>query len=159
LLVGCGSSDAPATGVGGTVAQPVEDAATIDHAANAEARRAAARTYARDDIACTKDSDCCAVHDPCLVQWYIVGVADKDTVASILGEADWLAGCSPCSTPDVEVSCGPAGFCVGQELCEGYYALGNHCGRVNVAGVCTLAPQNLSAPPGRHLELMLGCGI
>ncbi len=76
--------------------------------------RAKAATYARDDIACVVDSDCCLVTDGCRATALVVSAADKDTVASLIRSAD-MRLCVGCIAPFVQVSC-KQGKCVGTSV-------------------------------------------
>jgi hypothetical protein len=121
--------------------------------------RVTARSYAREDIPCTNDSDCCTVVDSCLSQTYVVGVADQDAVTRLVAEANRLgtAGCNFCIAPSVAVSCAPTGFCVGAiDACGSPVA---HCGNGGRqdGGACTAQPLNVSRPP-THGQTILGCG-
>jgi hypothetical protein len=125
-------------------------------------QRAEALSYAREDIACTKDSDCCVVFDMCLNRGYVVGAADQATVANLIATADQTT-CNRCMPPPVEISCGASGFCVGTKLgCgHGSTASANHCGKVTtVDGGCpTAAPLSIEpTAPGKKPQTVIGCG-
>jgi hypothetical protein len=71
-----------------------------------------ARAYASGDVACNVAADCCVVYDGCANEGLVVGVADKDKVASLLASFDayeFMPGvqsqCTGCIPPPVEVSC------------------------------------------------------
>jgi hypothetical protein len=130
---------------------------------------AAALSYAREDIACTKDSDCCVVIDLCKNQGLVVGAEDRATVTELI--SDWNAiqtatgsrECNMCIPPPIEVSCGAAGFCVGAEAsCAWDPALSsNHCGKAALSdsGCATATPLSTEpAAPGKRLQTVLGCG-
>lgn len=65
--------------------------------------REAARSYARESIACTNDSECCVVIDGCLGQALVVAASDKEKVASLVAQD--AGPCAGCGQPYVEVSC------------------------------------------------------
>jgi hypothetical protein len=75
-----------------------------------------AKSYATGDVACATDDDCCVVFDGCVNQGLVVGVADKDKVASLLAEFDQAEGtaesqgtvkpmCTGCIPPTIQVGC------------------------------------------------------
>jgi hypothetical protein len=118
--------------------------------------RAQARAYARDDIPCQSDSDCCTVVDGCVSQTYVVSAADQATVTELTQEAMRVERdvCNACIPPAVEVACGPAGFCVGAERCGSWLA---HCGRTD-AGACPSGALSVTGPP-RRSQAVFGCGL
>ncbi len=103
------------SGAGGSEG-PGSDAATpsSDGGNSATDPRARAATYARDDIPCNVDSDCCLVTDRCLNSALVVGAADKDTVTSLLRSAD-MTRCTGCVGAFVQVSCNQ-GKCLGTSV-------------------------------------------
>jgi hypothetical protein len=150
-LAACGArADASDTDDAGPVAPT---AATPDGGS----LRAQARAYARDDIPCTSDSDCCVVTDMCTSTSMLVGAADRSAVRNLIDRAydTERDDCNLCIAPAVEVSCGPAGYCVGIEA--GCSMGSDHCGRPD-AGVCPYAPNGPLAVP-RRAQAMFGCGI
>lgn len=125
-------------------------------------QRAEALSYARENIACTQDSDCCVVFDMCMNQGYVVSAADRGTVAQLISTAD-QSTCNGCEPPPIEVTCGSAGFCIGARLACGWdqAASTDHCGKVaRPDGGCpTENPLNLKpAPPAKKLQTVIGCG-
>ena len=119
--------------------------------------RAEALAYARDDIPCKTDTDCCTVTDMCLNQVYVVSAANQATVQQLITEADRTTVCNMCIYPNVAVGCGPAGVCVGRvDNCAVSGA--NFCGSTMRAG-CTSQPASVKPKsPGEHVQVVLGCG-
>jgi hypothetical protein len=66
--------------------------------------REQAATYARSDIACTVDSDCCVVVDNCLDTGYLVAATDRDQVRALLDGAS-MDRCLACIPPSVQIAC------------------------------------------------------
>ena len=132
--------DDPDGSTAGDSAGPSSDAGMSAHELRAEAR-----PYARDDIACTGDADCCVVIDYCPNEGYVVGAADRSTVRDLLGRAfdlrledphpEPVDQCNTCVPPLVSVGCGPAGFCVGQVV-NGPGVGQDHCGNEPSGELC-----------------------
>jgi hypothetical protein len=76
--------------------------------------RYAAEAYARDDLACQSDADCCVVVDTCVSNALVVSATDRAEVEGLLAEAD-DGVCTRCIAPAVQVRC-DAGTCVGESL-------------------------------------------
>jgi hypothetical protein len=123
-----------------------------DGASNVRDPRARAATYARDDIPCGVDSDCCVVTDGCLNSALVVSAADRDTVASLIRSAD-MTRCTGCIAAFVQVSCNQ-GKCLGASVdyrtADGAAAdprlAQDHCGSLD-------GPQ-----PPKRTGSMFGCG-
>jgi hypothetical protein len=101
--------------------------------------RTEATQYALDPIPCLQDSDCCVVNDDCKTTAYVVHAKDSGKATSLVASAD-NSTCTKCITPRLQVSCGPAGTCVGERIDHGC-ALpmpypGNHCGRIDLPASC-----------------------
>jgi hypothetical protein len=71
-----------------------------------------ARAYASGNVQCNVPADCCVVFDGCANEGLVVGVADKDKVASLLASFDKYefmlttgSQCTGCIPPPTEVSC------------------------------------------------------
>ena len=117
--------------------------------------------YARDDLACTTDADCCVVFDQCRNQGYLVSAADQQKAADLIASAD-DSSCTACITPPVDVRCGEAGYCVAERIncVSDPVASADHCGAVAASnGDCSVAAQalgSISAP--RQTETVIGCG-
>lgn len=122
--------------------------------------RAEAAAFARNDIPCTTDADCCVVFDLCLNDGYVVAAKDKDKVASLVASAD-KSRCTACIPPSTEVSCAPTGFCTGAKVeCTGsFFSDGakNHCGKLTLPTGCTVKPASTSAP-GPDTKTITHCG-
>ncbi|RYE85419.1 MAG: hypothetical protein EOO75_17005 [Myxococcales bacterium] len=114
--------------------------------------RYAAEAYARDDIPCLSDGDCCVVVDPCVSNALVVGVNDRGEVEQLLAEAN-DGTCTRCVAPAVQVRC-EASTCVGQSVsladAGGDATYGElsktHCGAVA-----------LPPPSGAQMKVF-GCG-
>jgi len=124
--------------------------------------RTQAAAFAREDIKCTQDSDCCVVFDGCTAEGYVVGATDQSAVRTLLtsAPADMCVNCIP---PAVQVSCGPNGTCIGQKIqcTDGLLedAIKDHCGKVTLETGCTVKTQDLQPwDPGLQVETILGCG-
>jgi hypothetical protein len=108
--------------------------------------------FARSDIACTVDTDCCVVTDDCTQSAVVVSAADKDTVANLYRSAD-MNRCTACIAQLVEVAC-QSGVCVGTLLDFPGPGGGNpdprlaadHCGSIN------------SSLPPKSTGSIFGCG-
>ena len=118
-----------------------------------------AAAYADGTVACTTAADCCVVFDGCVNRGYVVGVADKDKVASLLADYDQYemtigtaSRCTACVPPPVQVSC-VQNKCIGTQLPRETSDGGdidqsfwtNHCGTIG-------APESSS-----HTGSILGC--
>lgn len=123
--------------------------------------REQARTYARATVSCKIDSDCCVVVDGCINQALVVGVADKDKVASLVAQPD-PAGCTGCLLPAVQVTCSQ-GQCAGTLIdvytedsgitsAEVTQLTQSHCG--SVAGVLGTK----ATTPTLKTQAIFGCG-
>jgi hypothetical protein len=123
-----------------------------------------ARAYASGNAACMTDADCCVVFDACVNQALVVGLADKDKVATLIaGFEAWVqspsggpaARCTGCIPPPVQLSCVQQ-KCTGLELNIDDFKnpmsnpwvpwMSNHCGAIP------------GAPAPRFTGSMLGCG-
>ena len=82
--------------------------------ASASDQRYAAEAYARDDLACQSDADCCAVIDACSNEALVVLVSDRPAVEALLEGAKDV-GCTNCIPPAVQVTC-EANRCVGASV-------------------------------------------
>jgi len=148
-LAACGSDDDPSP------------AGTGVSAGSGDVRQQAA-AFAREDIPCTADADCCVVFDGCRAEGYVVGAADKDKVRALLTSAssDMCVNCIP---PMIQVACGPNGTCVGQKIeCTGSTFLqegyADHCGKLSLPADCAVKPQSVPWSPGLEVQTILGCG-
>src|SRR4051794_5357420 len=107
--------DAQTNPPGLDAAAPEATANEVDSASSEAAEpmdpRIKAGTYARDNIPCTVDTDCCVVLDQCYEQALVVSAGDKDAVRSLLNGAD-MGRCSLCVLPLVQASC-TQGKCTG----------------------------------------------
>lgn len=123
--------------------------------------REQARSYARGNVPCVTDSDCCVVIDRCINQALVVRSTDKDKVAALVSQPD-PAGCTGCLLPAVQVAC-VSGQCVGTLVNEFSSDAGvdaavymslttDHCG--SIAGV---SAKNVPLSDLRA-EAILGCG-
>jgi len=101
-LVACGGTDVAVGGPADAVAGA--DGSNAGSAGGPEDPRAAAASYATDDIACTVDTDCCVAFDACFSRAYLVGSNDKDTVRALLDGAS-MAACTRCTNPPLQVAC------------------------------------------------------
>lgn len=117
--------------------------------------RAAALSYARDDLACAIDADCCVVFDACRAAGLVVGAADRATVASLVASAANDA-CVRCVSPAVQVRC-VASRCTGVALEQSGTSATypsefarDHCGALDV-------PAGWSEPTTR-VQKAIGCG-
>ena len=126
--------------------------------------RQQAASYATETIACTTNTDCCVVFDMCMNAGYVVGVADKGAVASLLASAP-QSQCSSCIPPAVQVRCGPSKTCVGVKIDCGWSlqdlqdAMTNHCGLVTLPDAgCTETQSAGDFPtPGLNPQTIFTC--
>ena len=123
----CSKSNTDESGVGGQAAQdPYVQAAG----------------YALDTIACQTDADCCVVFDGCHADGYIVGIDDRQTVASLLAQGSATAtDCLDCMNPAIQVSCSAQHYCTGDKIdCmeDPFYsqAASDHCDSLSVPATC-----------------------
>ena len=150
---GVGGVDSGSTG--GSAGSAAGAAGTAD-------TRVEARTYARDDLSCTQDSDCCVVFDYCVSQGYLVAAIDQAHVAELLKDAP-QDKCNLCIPPPIQASC-DSGICKAVKIsCTGSDMLGdatkNHCGKVTLPAGCTVPQFDLGLDfPGLGLETIIGCG-
>jgi hypothetical protein len=160
--VACGSN----TDTAGSNASNVNPG---DAGVDAAAIHSQALSYAREDIACTQDSDCCVVFDMCKDQGLIVGAKDQSTVTQLIAEWNQVQAstgsteCYACIAPAIDVSCSASGFCVGAKLGCAWdaKASANHCGRITTSdGGCPTAKPQSTEPkaPSKHPETVIGCG-
>jgi hypothetical protein len=165
-LAACSSTDSDSSGAAGTGAQAGSGAAagaggSAAGAAGAADSRAQAATYARDDLPCTQDSDCCVVFDSCLAQGYLVAASDKTVVSGLLAAADRSA-CVNCIPPPIEAWCN-AGICKAVKItCTNSFpsdAMQSHCGKVSsLPSDCTTGQDAPGLqPPGLQPQTILGC--
>ena len=118
-----------------------------------------AATYADGNVACNTADDCCVVFDGCVNRGFVVGLADKDKVKSLLADYDQYEStvgtqsvCTGCIPPPIQVSC-VQHKCLGTELpftdSDGGHVDGafwqNHCGSIGT-------PETTS-----HSGSILGC--
>jgi hypothetical protein len=126
--------------------------------------RTQALSYARDDLPCTTEADCCVVFDGCRATGLIVAAADKDKVSSLLASAS-NDSCLLCIAPAVQVKC-EAGKCTGVEVEPGSGAdmdagesfRKNHCGTMSLPAGWSEKTQSVpSSPPGWSPSKVIGC--
>jgi hypothetical protein len=99
---------------------PQNDASATDAGGDASSPIDQAYAYAKGDLSCTADTDCCVVIDGCLNEGLVVTAAEQAKVASLLAEFDQNAmthpsagnECNGCIVPPVQVAC-VHGQCVG----------------------------------------------
>jgi hypothetical protein len=129
-------------------------------------------------IPCSGDSDCCTVSDFCRAETYAVSAKNAKQVRSILDSID-DQGCAKCGPATVDVSCGPGGVCVAQQVpypCSTRASkAGDHCGRLDLpqecvkgkpgAGLSDLEARTLQAlrdveqrPSAGEQQLVFDCG-
>lgn len=160
LLAACSSDDDGSTpGTGGSAG--ASDSAGTAGSAGGDARAQAA-LFAREDLACTQDSDCCVVFDMCVNEGYLVAAKDKDAVKALLDSApDDM--CTNCIPPAIQVSCGTSGFCVaGKVSCTSssffQEGMADHCGKLTLPADCSVKTQTVDWNPGMQTQKILGCG-
>ena len=142
--------------------------AGADAAATLHDLWALARSYARDDIACQSDLDCCGVVDLCQNNVYVVAANDQATVAGIIEDAYqvWTQNqnvqyapadvCNVCVPPTVVVACSSSGFCTGSKAT--CMPTQDQCRRVVDGGACPTGIQSVEpSPPGKKPLTVLGC--
>lgn len=174
LLAACGSDDEGSTpgsagsagssgsaGAAGT--SGASGAAGTSGAAGAAGdARAQAALFAREDLACTQDADCCVVFDMCVNEGYLVAAKDKDAVKGLLDSApDDM--CTNCIPPAIQVSCGASGFCVAGKIeCTSstflQEGMADHCGKLTLPSDCSVKTQTVDWDPGLQTQTILGCG-
>jgi hypothetical protein len=127
------------------------DAAGTRIDADVDPRNLAA-TFARDNIPCAVDSDCCLVTDACKNTALVVSALDKNIVTNLIHSAD-MTLCTGCIGAFVEVSC-KMGTCSGTSVDFTSPDAGHlderlgqdHCG-------------SISPPPApKHTGTKFGCG-
>jgi hypothetical protein len=125
-----------------------------------------ALSYARHDIACEKDSDCCAVFSQCSATALIVSAADKARVEQLIPEVGDMGSCVACIPPAVQVRC-ESQRCVGSKLVTTTGGLadvqpfmGTHCGAMTVPVGWKTSGLTSSgfALPFSSLPYTIGCG-
>jgi hypothetical protein len=148
-LAACASSDSGSGGAAGS-------------AGSAGDKRTQAATYARDDLSCIQDADCCVVFDSCRAQGYLVAAADKTVVSGLLGSAE-DSSCLKCIPPMIQAWC-DAGVCRAAKItCTGSLpseAMQTHCGKMPSLPTDCTTPQDAPGlqPPGLQPQTILGCG-
>lgn len=155
------SAPEPLQDGGADTSSPLQDAGIDAPAIDAGPSAALdqAEGYANGNASCTVDSDCCVVFDGCVNRGLVVGVGDKDKVASLLSEYDQYEGtigtasvCTGCIPPPVQVTC-VNNKCIGTEIPFTQPDGGtvdpslwqNHCGR------------KLNVPASSHTGSIFGC--
>jgi hypothetical protein len=126
-----------------------------------------ALSYARHDIACTTDADCCAVFSQCSATALIVSAADKAKVEQLIPSVTEADTCVSCIPPPVQVRCENK-LCVGSELknTSGAYTdvqsfMATHCGAMTVPvgwKADALKSSSGFALPISSLPYTIGCG-
>ena len=127
--------------------------------------RQQALALAKDNIACTASTDCCAVVDDCLDQVLLVSAADRDQAAALLASApDDM--CLSCMVPPVQVDC-VSGQCVAVEIIQDGSGTGvdwppdfaqDHCGALEIPAGWMEKPPVMSASVGVRPATVIGCG-
>ena len=126
--------------------------------------RSLAQGYARDDLTCTKDDECCIVFDGCLTEGLVVAAKDRTAVADLLARAS-KDTCTSCLNPALQARC-QAGYCTGKYLQEGSSDAGtcdfsslqtfmtDHCGLLTVPAGCV----EVTPKVGQSLRVSCGGG-
>lgn len=131
--------------------------------------RSQALEYARNDLACTSDADCCVAFDGCLAQGLVVAKSDQSTVQSLLSKASQDM-CLDCIAPHIQVRCA-SGSCTGTILkleaaagasCDEYGPATapfrqDHCGTLALPEGCAEKATG-GAGPIELRGVVLGCG-
>jgi hypothetical protein len=125
--------------------------------------REMAMSLARDSIACTMPSECCAVIDGCRGKALLVSSTDRAAVEVLLGEAS-QDSCVRCIPPPVQVDC-REGQCVAVELVSDdtattapELASQTHCGPVTLPTGWSEKPSSAGLRGDRAPATVIGCG-
>jgi hypothetical protein len=129
-----------------------------------EEMRTQAASYAKADISCQADADCCTVVDDCTSVVLIVSSQDQKTVEDLVTESGPTDSCRKCGPPLVQVRCTQK-RCVGYAIMAGQYQVEDsrdplshdHCGTYAIPANTTEGKASVSLPAATGPTNMLMC--